>query len=74
MRTGYFKTFLMSKILHQQDFRRTKLTPKKCENLVKIEIAKRQSTTKHHMCRATNLLQSRELYTKAVGDIGSYCA
>ena len=31
---------------------------------------KSQSTTKHHMFRATNLHQSREFYTNAVGDVG----
>ena len=31
---------------------------------------KSQSTTKHHMFRATNLRQSREVYTNAVGDVG----
>ena len=29
-----------------------------------------QSTTKHRMFRATNLRQSRELYTNTVGDVG----
>ena len=29
-----------------------------------------QSTTKHSMFRATNLRQSREFYTNAVGDVG----
>ena len=31
---------------------------------------KSQSTTKHWMFRATNLRQSREFYTNAVGDVG----
>ena len=31
---------------------------------------KSQSTTKHCMFRATNLRQSRELFTNAVGDVG----
>ena len=31
---------------------------------------KSQSTTKNHMLRATNLRQSREFYTNAVGDVG----
>ena len=29
-----------------------------------------QSTTKHSMLRATNLRQSKEFYTNAVGDVG----
>ena len=31
---------------------------------------KSQSTTKHRMFRATNLCQSRDFYTNAVGDVG----
>ena len=31
---------------------------------------KSESTTKHRMFRATNLRQSREFYTNAVGDVG----
>ena len=31
---------------------------------------KSQSMTKHQMFRATNLRQSREFYTNAVGDVG----
>ena len=31
---------------------------------------KSQSKTKHRMLRATNLRQSREFYTNAVGDVG----
>ena len=31
---------------------------------------KSQSTTKHHMFRATNLRQYREFYTNTVDDVG----
>ena len=31
---------------------------------------KSQSTTKHHMIKATNLRQFREFYTNTVGDVG----
>ena len=31
---------------------------------------KSQSTTKYRMFRATNLRQSKEFYTNAVGDVG----
>ena len=43
-----------------------KLLPK---NLTKFA-PKIQSTTKQRMLRATNLRQSREFYTNAVGDVG----
>ena len=39
------------------------------EKYTKFE-AKNSSTTKHRMFRATNLRQSREFYTNAVGDVG----
>ena len=42
------------------------LSPKNTQNLG----PKSQSTTKHSMFGATNLHQSREFYTNAVGDVG----
>ena len=44
----------------------TELLPKKYAKFGQ----KNQSTTKHCMLRATNVLQFREFYTNTVGDVG----